>query len=327
MTDQDKGKRKSARSKSTSEVTRSQEDSVQEEQVLVDITASCNLCKKNVPNDTAISCEICENWFHIGCVSISKKEYEFLNKYPRYHWWCDKCEQVSLPLMQNFKSLAKRQEALEDEVKQMKEKLEVVSQQKGDDVPLNVPEREKVITACVDNSVRESLERNKRKNNIVIKNVKEGDSEEDDLKALWEFLELENIVHEKPVRVGRNRGSGRPRLLRLELRNRAKKYDILKKAHKLGNSENEDLKNIFIAPDLTLMQRNEKKQIRDELKARRANGESNLAIRQGKIVVLPASNIREDRNKSGDGTNDGRTEEANENTQNTPAEDAGSLEN
>jgi len=224
--------------------------------------------------------------------------------------------------------MAKRQENLEDEVKEIKEKLVAVSQREANEVSVDPQRSDRELTTSVDDSVRESLERNKRKNSIVIKNVKEGDTEDDDIKALWQFLELENIVYEKPVRIGRNRGD-KPRLLRLELRNRAKKYEILKRAHKLAKSENEHQKEIFIAPDLTLMQRKEKQRLREQLKARKANGEANLAIRQGKIVVTQPT-VNENENGVDNVAQPGRPDRGNDDTPNSQPAGAGgehSLEN
>jgi len=266
---------------------------------LVTTNADCGLCKKIVPNDSAISCEVCAEWFHLECAKITMKEYTFLNKFNRYHWWCEKCDVLAMPLFDNLKIILQRQLELEDEVSQIKAK---VSNQVdlGDEVrkmkstisehvdrsPQRSDNTIEKLTSHVDDSIKERMDRERRRNNVVIRNIPEGDTEDADLKALWEFLELENVVYEKPTRIGRKRGSGKSRPLKLELRNKSKKFDILKKAHTLGKSEDEKLKEIYISPDLTLAQRNERKTLRDELKRRKDNGEKDIAIRRGRILKI-----------------------------------------
>ena len=47
----------------------------------------------------------------------------------------------------------------------------------------------------------------------------------------------------------------------------------------------EEYNNIYIAPDMTKYQRHKHKQLIDELKRRRSNGENNLVIRNGEIIT------------------------------------------
>ena len=67
------------------------------------------------------------------------------------------------------------------------------------------------------------------------------------------------------------------------LENAETKMELLKMAPQLRHHER--WKNIFVTPDLTREEREEGKKLRDELKARRQAGESNLMIRRGRIVV------------------------------------------
>ena len=47
----------------------------------------------------------------------------------------------------------------------------------------------------------------------------------------------------------------------------------------------EEYNNVYIAPDMTKYQRHKHKQLVDELKRRRSNGENNLVIRNGEIIT------------------------------------------
>ena len=48
-------------------------------------------------------------------------------------------------------------------------------------------------------------------------------------------------------------------------------------------------KNIFVSPDFTFKERQANKILRDELKRRRSQGETNLIIRNGKIICKQRS--------------------------------------
>lgn len=54
-----------------------------------DICEKCNT--KVEASHFGLCCELCEGWFHIKCVNISKECYEALRKVPGSHWFCDTC--------------------------------------------------------------------------------------------------------------------------------------------------------------------------------------------------------------------------------------------
>lgn len=71
----------------------------------------------------------------------------------------------------------------------------------------------------------------------------------------------------------------------------------MENARSLRNSEN--WKDTYISPDLTRMQRQEKYELRQELKLRREGGESNLIIRRGRVVQMSerSTNLKERKTK------------------------------
>ena len=71
------------------------------------------------------------------------------------------------------------------------------------------------------------------------------------------------------------------------------KREILGKAKLLKASKY----SIYINPDLTPDQRKRDSELRKALKTRRANGESNLIIRKGEIVLNKLQKIQEDENE------------------------------
>ena len=87
------------------------------------------------------------------------------------------------------------------------------------------------------------------------------------------------------VRLGNQIRDDKPRPLKLELRNEAEKFVILRKAANIRKTENEKLKKVIISTDMTLKQREIDKILREELKRRRLAGEKNIKIKDGKIVT------------------------------------------
>ena len=68
--------------------------------------------------------------------------------------------------------------------------------------------------------------------------------------------------------------------------------NILRNAKVLRNSSS--YKKVFISPDLTPKERATNKQLLEELRHRRQQGETNLIIRRGKIVLKQTSPVAMD---------------------------------
>ena len=100
-----------------------------------------------------------------------------------------------------------------------------------------------------------------------------------------DVLSLEiNTVSVK--RLGQQRGW--PRLLLVVLQNEGLKRQILARSPRLRQCDT--WKSVFITFDLTQQKREENRRLHEELKTRRQNGESNLIIRRGRIVVSQRTN-------------------------------------
>jgi uncharacterized coiled-coil protein SlyX len=88
----------------------------------------------------------------------------------------------------------------------------------------------------------------------------------------------------KVLRLGAGNG-GKPPPLLVSLRDETDKLSLLRNAKKLRASSLPAVKNnVFINPDLTLLERQHAAALREELKLRKAAGENNIGIRGGKIV-------------------------------------------
>lgn len=141
----------------------------------------------------------------------------------------------------------------------------------------------------LEESVRESQNRIRRLQNVVVQGVPEaptGSLEERKCRDLEQFegvlreMEISDYVISDVRRVGRKRSDG-SRLMLVRMGNVDCKMRILNKSKCLKNSQS--MNRVFIKPDLTPMQQAQDKRIRDELKRRRTNGED-VTIFRGRVM-------------------------------------------
>ena len=146
------------------------------------------------------------------------------------------------------------------------------------------PTSESPTTAAL--SIADELaDRERRKNNLIIYNLPEST---DNSKDKSFFTELCKSVFDttvkitKSLRLGKkHENKNRPLLIGLE--NQQNVVNITSRAAYLRHHDKYE--NIYIAPDMTKYQRSKHKQLVDELKRRKSNGENNLIIRNGEIVT------------------------------------------
>ena len=134
----------------------------------------------------------------------------------------------------------------------------------------------------------------KKKNNLMIYNIPEEEFEdtmlrmEDDFKKLKETYAEKNItVTEKDLvqinRIGeKRRDHVRPVVITLV--NQEKRMELLTNNKNLKLKHEHEVINIYVATDKTPKQRDAEKILRDELNRRKDAGETDLGIRNNKIV-------------------------------------------
>ena len=150
-------------------------------------------------------------------------------------------------------------------------------------IPINHNDAESIGKRC------ESFDKFQRKKNLVFFNVPEignSDRDKEEISKILREIEVEDTDINVVGRIGIKKDKIRPIKITLEKYN--DKLKILSCARNLRGSAN--FKDIYISPDLTTLQQKEGKKLRDELKLRKNNGETNLGIRGGKVVVLDVSN-------------------------------------
>ena len=138
----------------------------------------------------------------------------------------------------------------------------------------------------------ELADRERRRKNLIIYNF----SENPDLQAdRSKFQELSATVFDlnlnmtRVTRLGK-RNDEKPRPLLISLENDNERAKILSQSGKLRRHNL--YKNVYIAADKTKYEREKHKKLVDELKVRKSNGEKNLVIRNGSIILLtPRSQV------------------------------------
>jgi hypothetical protein len=142
----------------------------------------------------------------------------------------------------------------------------------------------------------EMLEREKRRNNLIIRGIKETkdcDEKEEVDKILEALVEEVNIKYEIVGRVGRlesDRGDIRSRPLRIRIEEVEHKRRLLARGKNLKEAKDDMLRRVYVAPDLTRMQQEEDKKLRDKVKELREDEmkndkeRTNIKIVRGEIV-------------------------------------------
>ena len=271
----------------------------------------CGRCRKEIADvpkkeeDESIMCSKCNTWFHRNCTSLDTDEFRILLRgKENVVYSCDGCLMDHGNEIKKLNGLEEKLVDLMNIVTNMKESiLKEVDSRIEEKLESRMEEIEKNLTERLERKTEEQEERDRRKHNIIIVQLPESqnevkeDREEDDIQAAHSILskvtsiDVEEIS--KPVRIGPKRDQdGKPRLLKVTLGSTEKKEKILRSYNKCLNENVKDPnKRIYINADLTPLEREREKQLRDELKAARlSNPTKKLVIRNNKIFELLPNN-------------------------------------
>ena len=287
-------------------------------------TWQCSGCKTE-GDQQGIECERCSKWFCLKCQDASAELLGILNSWRCLHWYCDGCESLAKQAVADSmlgnslsaklehvieqkvtKVVQKAVEKVDKATKQMESFMETTSElskksyatvaaikAQSNQTPVNQagnpPSQGVVPPARVVEAVDELVDRERRKNNIIIRGIpelKDGTPEErsthdhNKTNQMMQELKIGQVTITKSVRIGK-RVTGKDRMLLLTIDDFATKKRILGEAKNLRKSN--QWEGVFISPDLTPSEREEGKKLRDELRTRRARGER-VIIRRGRIV-------------------------------------------
>jgi hypothetical protein len=214
-------------------------------------------------------------------------------------WVCRACTETQSELQS--KSDAKI-DMMMKMMMQMQERLDRMDEKLGSVGGRNLEEKiEEVVERKLAEAREETQEKEKRKNNLIIVNLRESSKttvEEKKIDDLTEAKKLLSKVTEvaegelsDPVRLGRQ-GGKRPRMLRVTVSTEEKKKYIVKKAPELNAGVTDATKKVFVNNDMTPNERMRFKALREEKKERERNGETDLVIRGEKVVKRKAQSQR-----------------------------------
>ena len=141
----------------------------------------------------------------------------------------------------------------------------------------------------------EELEIERRKANVIVHGVPESEADDSEqrkdddltvLAAMFQEVRTENVTVENVVRLGKKAAdpTQHPRPMKVVLDSAESKISLLKNAKNLREKQEGGWSKVFIHQDLTPKQREARKPLVVELKERKANGEKDLIIYNGKVV-------------------------------------------
>ena len=269
---------------------------------LVDETdCPCRICNKLVDSDNSVQCDRCQGWVHQPCSDLDPAAFGMLARIQAQsvQWICAKCLKDRSGPGQDDRIASN--EAKMDTMMQLIKTLQVQSstlQTQNMAILRFLEKQDEKIDGKIAEKVKESMEELKekedRKNNLILYNIKEcprdGDEESQHDKKVVEqvFHEIgadlvgrkfqESVIETKRLGV-KNKGRNRP--IKVVLKDSLEKGKVLKKAKNLKNSK--DLNKVGISTDKTLKEREMDKKLLAELRDRKGRGEDVLIVK-GKIV-------------------------------------------
>lgn len=248
---------------------------------------NCNLAiKTNSPN---IQCDVCHGYMHSSCLDLSVEVNAMVTRAKSrcLKVVCNVCNQ-NISQFQDLKSLilslkADFSSAMESLKNEFTEKLTALKMDMDTQLQSQKPE------FSFEEVVEEVGERQRRRCNVVVFGVPEQLSElsaderitadnvevSSILKSIQPSLEVSNL---KPRRLGHYNSRGAtPRPIKLVLDSEAAVHSVTRESRKLRNITK--YKNVYVSFDKTPRQLQIYKDLKAELQARVAGGESNLEIK------------------------------------------------
>ena len=282
----------------------------------------CVICCEPATEDV-LECNWCEGRLHAGCVKLSKEQCTVLcDTIRNVVFFCSPCLEmlpVALKYYDGLSIVDSRVTTIERSIKEIstvnKEVLQFSKQHQEVANKINelsvstaalsakvntlIQDQSKIASTTKQGDTSQTLaapsttlsladeitERERRKNNIVVYNLKEGSNRQADKDSatvlLNSILDFEvNIT--KLFRLGQaTNNKNRPLLIGLE--SEEIKFQILAAAPRLRTSK--QFPKVYISQDMTQAERQKHKQLVTQLKQRRAKGEQNIVIRNGRIIT------------------------------------------
>jgi hypothetical protein len=268
---------------------------------------SCGDCKDPVvEGERALECELCELWFHADCQKLSQQSYDLLLQLgtdsSNFHWFCSHCNGGAVKCLKIVSSIKQRQDDMAEELRQVSEKVSNLEQNLEGRVELEISKHtanmgkqlatdiSKDLDSKIRGMVQESVQQDKRKLNVIIRNFPESPEDTKSVEELVRDKLKVNAQISGVERIGNKPAQGdKPRMTRVTVKEISSKWEILRKAKLLASDMDPSIRSTYIGADLTREQRSREYELRTELKRRRGLGED-LVISKGVIVPRGVKN-------------------------------------
>lgn len=251
-------------------------------------TSVCIDCNSSLAKCKSIKCDFCSSWNCFKCCQLPKVIFDEIGKVDSILWTCKHCK-IAIP---GIKNLLVKITSFETKFEELEKKLCDLQNGSVQPEPKQNNAQQKNDRPDVQEMVRQELEeqreRDSRKFNVLVHNVPEckpGEKEEDLVDHILNTELSLQVETGKCFRLGRLfQDRRKPRPVKFVCKDLATKHSIIDAGKLLNNHEK--YSNVYVTTDLTKAQREEAYQLRVERRRRESEGEENLVIRRGKIVVM-----------------------------------------
>ena len=269
-------------------------------------------------DDKLIECERCERWICLDCSGMSEEHYNLLNdsKYGEFlHWFCQQCNQQAMKdwktgnaieikckeYMTKFKSeiteelrgeLQKVEETLEmrisDEIQKVNVRIDGLESERKQ---ATAGDSEEKTEEEVEKFLEEVRDREARKHNLVIFNLKESDATDGEERKNFDSECVRKLLSSigaavpfsSVTRLGKRGDNTVARPVRITTASTDDKHRVLKAAVKLKDLE--DYSRVYVNRDQTPLEQRQWKKLLEERK-RKMQESSNVpwVIRRGRVI-------------------------------------------
>lgn len=263
----DINKKKTRKSKKDQASAASSADDEDPENVQEDICPDCKVV--TTLEYKSMNCGVCKNWFHTTCQKITNAVYDVIrtDKNGQLSWNCNHCCLASKSIRDSLDlltvghvQLAERVDAISEKQINMEQRINTVEQKMDGSQ-----------TISPTTTIRELNDRMKRQDSLVIYNIVESESETPETRKSHDKTQLVSICNklgmdELPsnkfiIRIGAKTNQQGPRPIKVKFQSIESAKNLLSKWRVL-TKENKRKMKISIVPDLTVLQRQEGKELR-----------------------------------------------------------------
>lgn len=261
---------------------------------------TCKECTGHRERLFCALCDLCKNYFCDDCCDLDHEALPVLAKSAALRWFCSSCIK---PARGDYIVVKNRKEDSEDDDSDEEQNHEprentITGAISPELLTTIVTAATEAATKAVMNMTEDLLEKREKRHNLVVVGLPENETSEQqqetaDLRKMKDYCTQMRVPPESikcTFRDGpRKSNTTKPRIMKICFHEGKGHYrtTFLKNANGLLKAD-EDLRGLrftpFVRRDLTYRERQEDRALRDLLKTRKDNGETDLIIRNGKII-------------------------------------------